>query len=369
MSYNENNRSNFDLSKPTFDLFSLRTIRNDALLQYNALNQSEPLRINLYLILTISLFSFPTVSEAVIGEQATIQSIIVSVLAGVGSFGLFIKECQSRLNQLSRIEKEMNAEYLQVSLSTTNKLNPKLFQEGSTSPTSSSDNSSLKSLRGKKRVVAICGTTNELKSVMESFRVFRRRLQQSNSIVVPVPTDLNTIEQRNNNSHGEKWWSMLGITESEIRSCQWLGQPNDISSWKEYFTNLVDDANSAQEGDNGSSGSSLVWFGLNYNGRSFASGSGIQNSPLVLQILGQNLRPIEILDESDECEMINPANKDVDVNVVNEIMDCQKEFYSALTEGDLDRMNTIHMDSKTNEVSEVRHSGYYELCLSALHSK
>ena len=49
MSYNENNRSNFDLSKPTFDLFSLRTIRNDALLQYNGLTVrgmrdfSEPL--------------------------------------------------------------------------------------------------------------------------------------------------------------------------------------------------------------------------------------------------------------------------------------------------------------------------------------
>ena len=74
MSYNNNpnSRNDFNLSKPTFDLFTLRSIRNDALLQYSSLNQSEPLRINIYLLLTITLLSFPTLSEAVIGEEASV---------------------------------------------------------------------------------------------------------------------------------------------------------------------------------------------------------------------------------------------------------------------------------------------------------
>ena len=45
----------FDITKPTFDLLSFRQIRSDALLRYNSLNQSEPLRINLFLLLTASL--------------------------------------------------------------------------------------------------------------------------------------------------------------------------------------------------------------------------------------------------------------------------------------------------------------------------
>jgi hypothetical protein len=66
----------FDLSKPVFDLFTFRSIRGDALLRYSTLNQSEPLRINLYGLLALSLFAFPSVvSEAVGGEPAsTLQS-------------------------------------------------------------------------------------------------------------------------------------------------------------------------------------------------------------------------------------------------------------------------------------------------------
>ena len=352
MSYYDNNnnrRNDFDLSKPTFDLFSLRTIRNDALLQYSSLNQSEPLRINLYLILTITLFSFPTISEAVIGEQANIQSTIISVVTGIASFSLFIKECRNRLNQLIRIEKEMNAEYLKLSLSTRNKLNPKLFDNDS-------GGTSLKSFRGNKRVVVICGTTNELKDVMLSFRIFRRRLTQANSIVVPIPTD---VEKYNNNM--KEWWNQLGVTETEIRSCQWLAQPQDLPSWIKYFENLLEENNSKDEKITRTQ--ELVWFGLNYNGRSFASGSGINNSPILLQILGQNLRPTEILDECDEDESIVAGSKDVDVDIIKTIQSTQKQFYQALTEGDMEAMESIFSSTESNEVTEVRSVKKYGYCV------
>lgn len=332
--------NDFDLSKPTFDLFSFRTIRNDALLQYSSLNQSEPLRINLYLILTITLFSFPTISESVIGEQSTLQSTIASTLLGVGSFTLFLKECKNRLNQLMRIEKEMNAEYLKLSLSTLNKLNPKLFDHSNNEAMrTNSNNNTLKALRGKKRIVAICGKTNELKDALRPFRIFRRRLNQSNSIVIPVPTDIDS-------NNVKDYWKHLGITETEIRSCQWLAQAQDLSLWKEYFNNLIEQDNENKN--------ELVWFGLNYNGRSFASGSGMNNSPILLQILGQNLRPVEILDESDEPESINAANKEVDAGIVREIQTAQSDFYEALTNGNLEKMNMICSMKQSSEVTEVR---------------
>ncbi len=332
--------NDFDLSKPTFDLFSFRTIRNDALLQYSSLNQSEPLRINLYLILTITLFSFPTISESVIGEQSTLQSTIASTLLGVGSFTLFLKECKNRLNQLMRIEKEMNAEYLKLSLSTLNKLNPKLFNDSNNEAMmTNNSNNTLKALRGKKRIVAICGKTNELKEALIPFRIFRRRLNQSNSIVIPVPTDIDF-------NNVKEYWKDLGITETEIRSCQWLAQAQDLSSWKEYFNNLIEHDNENKN--------ELVWFGLNYNGRSFASGNGMNNSPILLQILGQNLRPVEILDESDEPEIINAANKEVDASIMREIQNAQSDFYEALTNGKLEKMNMICSKKQSSEVTEVR---------------
>lgn len=343
MSYydnNDNNRNDFDLSKPTFDLFSFRTIRNDALLQYSSLNQSEPLRINLYLILTVGLFSFPTISEAVIGEEANLQSIILSIITGMGSFSLFFNECRNRLNQLIRIEKEMNAEYLKLSISTQNKLNPKLFDGGSGS---SDPTTTLKSLRGKKRIVALCGTTSELKDTMLQFRIFRRRLNQANAIVIPVPTDLDALEMK-------EFWKSLDISETEIRSCQWLAQAQDVPSWVEYFDKIVEGNMKEMKGN---SSNKLIWFGLNYNGRSFASGNGVNNGPLLLQILGQNLRPTDFLDDSDKAETLNPASKEWNAEIVNDIQNAQQEFYKALTEGDLEKMNIICSDKESDEVTEV----------------
>lgn len=75
----------FDVSKPVFDLFALRQIRGDALLQYNALNQSEPLRINIYGLVAVACFSAPLVSEAVGGEPLTFVATAASTLAGFGS--------------------------------------------------------------------------------------------------------------------------------------------------------------------------------------------------------------------------------------------------------------------------------------------
>lgn len=317
---------NFDLSKPTFDLFSAKFIRNDALLQYSSLNQSEPLRINLYLILAFSLFAFPTLSEAVIGEKAQLTSTVTSFLGGIGAVILFIRECQSRSKQLMRIEKELNAETLPIRLSTTNRFDERLF--------SNQPLLTLKDLRGKKRVVAISGSTMVLKKLMPQIRIYRRRFAQAGAVVVIVPSDTNnTID-----------WDDFGVTEEEVRSDQWLAQIEEPKKWKEYFESLVED----QPSDG------LIWFGLNFNGRSFASASG--EEPKLLQIFGQNLRPLEFLD-LQEADKFIIASDDSKMDYSTSIEKCQAEFYDALTNGNEEKMKEIFSNQFANEVSEITENG------------
>ena len=329
--------ANFDLSKPTFDLFSLRSVRNDALLQYSSLNQSEPLRINLYLVLSVVLFSFPTLSEAVVGEEAQLSSTVLAFLGGLGTAVLFVRECQNRLKQLNRIEKEMNAEVLPIKISTNNKFDRTLYGNQPTV--------SLKDLRSNKRVLAISGPSDQLKDILVPLRVFRRRLAQAGAIVAVVPND----------SVGTAELSDFGIQESEIRSGQWFGQVQQTDTWVNYFKSLSNDENSKND---------LVWFGLNYNGRSFASGIG--EAPLLLELLGRNLRPVEMLDQSDEPESRLGVNAE-EAAVIEDISQRQADFYRALTTGDLNAMNAICADNKVQEVSEILSAGgridSWESCL------
>ena len=334
------NGNRFDLSRKVFDLFSLRTIRNDALLQYNALNQSEPLRINLSILLSVALFSYPSLSEAVVGETAQLPATIISILGGVGSTALCVRECSNRLKQLTRIEKEMNAEFLTLKLSTKNKFEEKLYGKNVVS---------LKALRGKKRVLAICGKTADLANVVEQLRVFRRRFDQADAMVAVVPTDGERVEFVDFND--------LGVTEADVRSSQWLGQVQDVNSWMEYFKDLASGLD--QEKDQ------IIWFGLNNNGRSFASGCG--EPPRILELLGQNLRPVALLDESDDDAFI-PLIDSEEGKLTTTVLDAQKQFYNALTSGDLVSMNNVFTEAEVGEVTEVISAGgradAWESCLA-----
>ena len=334
------NGNRFDLSRKVFDLFSLRTIRNDALLQYNALNQSEPLRINLSIMLSIALFSYPTLSEAVVGETAQLPATIISILGGIGSAAVGVKECSNRLKQLTRIEKEMNAEFLTLKLSTKNKFDDKIYGKNVIG---------LKTLRGKKRVLAISGKTEDLKDAVEELRIFRRRFDQADAIVAVVPTDGKNVEFVDFND--------LGVTEADVRSSQWLGEVQDVNSWLQYFKDLASDSEEEKE--------QIIWFGLNNNGRSFASGSG--EPPRILELLGQNLRPVSLLDESDEDAFI-PLIDSEEGKLATGVLDAQKQFYNALTGGDLASMNKVFTEAEVDEVSEVISAGGradgWESCLA-----
>jgi hypothetical protein len=72
---NENGGTTFDLSKAIYDLYSLRMVRGDAMIQYNLRNQSEPLRINLALIGTLFLICLPSLISEFSGASSSITVI------------------------------------------------------------------------------------------------------------------------------------------------------------------------------------------------------------------------------------------------------------------------------------------------------
>ena len=317
----------FDITKPTFDLLSLRLIRSDALLRYNSLNQSEPLRINLYLLATITLIGYPLWCESVTGDVATTITTIVSSVSGLGCAVLFWKECTRRSNQLSRMEKELNAERLEVRM-------PVNVAFSSTRGSMVR----LGDLKSKRRILAIRGTKEKLssESILTTLCLLRRRLVQSQTIVVFVPTD---------GSQKVDWgWDMNQLGSNNY--APWLAEALNIEGWLNYFDELLDKG----KDDWNSRSDELAWFALNFNGRSIASGYG--DAPRVLELLGQQLQPMEILDVTDEPEFQE------ETPAVKQILDSQQKFYSILTNSSDEKdMFPVFATTVAIEVDEVVNGG------------
>ena len=318
-----NGDNSFDISKATFDLYTLRSIRGDALLRYNSLNQSEPLRINLYLIAMVSFFSYPVISQAVFDEPATLPGTIGSLLAGSFSTYRFIRECGRRSRKLNRMERELNSESLSVRI-LNNQLADRAF--GSTPYT-------LRQLRGSRRVLTICGTKEELKKALVPFRTLGRRLVQASVLVVPVPTD--------GSSSFDEW----GVSTEELRSSPYFAEVVNPSEWSEYFRSLIAINNEDLVVDDELP---LAWFGFANSGKSFGSGIG---PPRLVEVLGQNLLPVEILDPTDK-----PAFA-LDDDEERAIFDAQQKFYEALTGGSLPGIQAVFQNRESPQVQEVVEQG------------
>lgn len=346
--FNSRDNSNgigFDLSKPTFDLFSLRSVRNDALLQYNSLNQSEPLRINIYLLLTVVLLSFPSLSEAVIGES--VSSVWPSTVAAVGTTALFLRECKARALQLTRFERELNAEFLPVRL------------PPSTPFASNRAEATLKQLRGNKRVIVVAGNELSLTKVLPICFALGNRLKQADALLVPL-----LMSDGNNRKSKDLLCSIIGSDDfTQLTKQPWFAEPLDTNEWQSYFETLIDDEIAMgdvpnEEVDN------LRWFGLNFNGRSFASGKGVSSFRL-LEIMGQNLRPTDIFFESDnpnDNKSTAMIAKNTD-DQVQKVLDSQSLFYDALTGGNLESIRNIFTSNSnylSPEVTEVRYFFFFK---------
>lgn len=300
----------FDVSRPVFDLLSLRSIRGDALIRYDALNQSEPLRITLYALLALSFFAAPSLSEAVGYDDMSTAATFGSYAFGVSSVGLWIRECTRRSKQLNRIEKELNTESLPVRLP-TNLLSDVPFSRLTTLK-------ELRRLPNPPRIIAVSGTREKLEEALRELSILGRRLQQATVFVIAIPTD------------GSKVSDLLASS-----SLPWLADAYDSKTWQDYFQSLTTD------GEETSTCASFQWFGLNSSGRSF--GSGQDAVPSWIQILGQHLRPTEFLDESDNASvMADPS-----------LLRSLESFYLFLTTGDSQGISSIFSSNEAPLVSEV----------------
>jgi hypothetical protein len=309
----------FDISKPVFDLLSFRSVRGDAVVRYDSMNQSEPLRITLFGLFCISFLIAPTFTEAVGYDPMSTPTVAASIFGSLVSGGLFVRECSRRANQLSRIEKELNTERLPIRLP-TNQFAEMPFAQ----PVTLKELRTATSSQQPPRLIAICGDKSKLQQALTSLAVFGQRLKQASTYVVAVSTDGST----------SKDWQTL-----EPRSYQsWLADPYQPQLWREYFQELSESDNST----------TFRWFGLTARGQSWGSGEG--DIPQWLQVLGQFLRPTDFLDV-DDTTMAR------DDNTKQELLDNLQSFYQALTTGDENGITGIYSTSPSPAVTEVTDAG------------
>lgn len=313
----------FDVSKPVFDLLSFRSIRGDAIVRYDATNQSEPLRIQLYAIFFLTFLAAPSLCDALGYDPLGTPGTIGSIVASLGSGGLLARECKRRSRQLDRIEKELNTQLLPIRLP-TNALADRQFSK----PVALGQ---LSSQRNPPRVIALCGTEEKLQKALEGLMIFGKRLEQASVFVVCIPLK-DTFDPY-------KW-----VMEKQNNSGKipWLADSYNNKIWRAYFDAL---SSSDDEG----AMSTFRWFGLNSSGRSI--GSGKDEIPMWLQLLGQHFRPT--LDDFDLMETSTTSYEDGALALSEAV----ENFYGALTSGNQDIMKDIFSESVSSQVTEVVDAG------------
>eukprot|EP00960_Hanusia_phi_P063507 765499-Hanusia_phi.AAC.6 len=143
--------------------------RREARLRYATLNQSEPLRILLFALLTVFSASASALAEALdssLSDSETLTSLAVSAV----SFLLFLRERGRRTAQLVRFDRESGAADLSAS-----------FEDPLTGARRSVK---LRDLRDKLRVLVVYGDAETLRKVLKEAAVYRRRILQSQVLLV-----------------------------------------------------------------------------------------------------------------------------------------------------------------------------------------
>jgi len=335
---NGQQQQTYDMSKPMIDLYSFRAVRGDALTKYNSLNQSEPLRINLALFAAFCFASSPWLLDELAGLPAFEDPIMTAGAAAgaVASVGLFLRECGRRSRQLTRLEKELAALDLRIRLP-TNALADQPYER---------DAVTVRQLQRQKgiRVVALYGNDAKLRECLQNLRVFGRRLLQSNTYVVPVSSDGDGgfVGRELDNNLRLPWLALPSADATAARG---------RSDWKLYFEDLSEGDSSKEDRLPGGSSSTFKWFGLRATGRSFASGQG--SEPSWLQLLGRHLRPVDILPSVSESESGTVLSDDDRGQILKQ----QSRFYSALTSGNLQEMESIFINKLDEEVTGVVKDG------------
>ena len=333
----EGGDAGFSFSGQQFDILSLRSFRRDTILQYDATNQSEPLRIALTLFGVLFSLSVPALSsELRIGDELTAD---VGAVLGAGISGaLFLRNRGARTNRMAKIDKE----YALGDLRAT-------FRGVQTRY--------LRELRGKRRVVAVVGTRSVVDGAIAEARVYRRRITAADAVVVPVYTDVS-------GGGGGGDGTIGGEAESK-----YLWTAADPAEWQSYFRELLDARGMTSSGANG------AWIGLNVKGRTFGSALG---SPKWDELLGTALQPVgdgfgdfkEVKTSAEEAaaeaaataSSMGTVARGAEANAeavaqATELLAAQSTFYDALTSGDVTTMNGLWDMTPDPAVSETLADG------------
>lgn len=300
--------SSFDFdNRRSFDFLSLIEVSERTKLQYASTNQSEPLRIYLYLTLTVCLLFSSTLTSAVQIDLVE-PSLTITRLLGIASSFLFVRESGFRRKQLNRLELESGARDLPITVSTIT---------GSTTK-------SLRDFDGIYRFLVLRGTASELYQSLNLASVFRKRFKTSNTILICSSTDGSSRSEWISNAPE----SLLATIPSTSKS-----------SWEAFFEGLLESSSPANR-------SASCWFGLNNKGRSF--GSGLSASPDLLTLFGRSLRPNELISPADIIDVFEGKSEDEGI-----IIEKQRAFYDALTSGNVDQMNVIFSTSRSEAVQNI----------------
>lgn len=322
----------FDTAAQQFDLLSLRTFRRDTILQYDATNQSEPLRIALTLLGILFSLSIPALaSELRVSDELTLN---VAAVLGTGiSGGLFARNRGARQARMEKIDRE----YAMGDLRAT-------YRGVRTSR--------LQELRGKRRVVVVTGSAATVEEALTQARVYRRRLSEAEAVVVPVFTEGGATS---------------GALVSEAES-KWLWAAAEPEQWRTYFGELLS-ARGLSTTANG------AWIGLNLRGRTFGSALG---APRWDEVLGTALRPSgdgfgeyaeapydareAVAEAASAAQALAGAGVLADADAEADaasLLDAQKRFYDTLTSADAETMATLWDEGATTDsyVTDVVRAG------------
>ncbi|CAE7830187.1 RDH8 [Symbiodinium microadriaticum] len=292
------------LRRPEFDPLSLQDFRREALLQYSNTNQSEPLRILIFLFVTICGLFSPTFFPSNAGPPFFVAAATVTLASGF----LFLRERGKRTAQLVRLEREYSIGDLSVELS---------------EPVSGrSESKELQALRDQYRLVALFGSFDQLVEALRAALPYRRRFEQSRVLVLAVSATLEDSDKVAFAAFG---------SEALLRQAgPWLAKAKQLRRWRSYFEALAEDKNSS--GD-------CLWVGLNFRGRVFGSDFGC---PIWDEVLAA-MPPIKRLSSLEERYALADA--------ASGALEAQEEFYRALCEGDKQAMAAIFDEKDDAELT------------------
>eukprot|EP00316_Scyphosphaera_apsteinii_P008227 CAMPEP_0119310626 /NCGR_PEP_ID=MMETSP1333-20130426/19675_1 /TAXON_ID=418940 /ORGANISM="Scyphosphaera apsteinii, Strain RCC1455" /LENGTH=470 /DNA_ID=CAMNT_0007314841 /DNA_START=69 /DNA_END=1481 /DNA_ORIENTATION=- len=307
----------YDLAAPTYDWLEGREFRRSTMLQYGVSQRSQQLRIIFFTSSSLISLLLPYLSTELFASAPFtalgLAGCAVSALA-FGAAGWSEKKTRGKV--LVRMERELRLGELSI------------WQPYSA--IGGDSKRALSDLRGKRRVVALCGEPSKLLAALQSAAVYRRRLAQSGIVLVGVLADGCTDD------------FVASAYSSAARAAEgegWLWQPTDLVAWRVYFTELL-------------SGSGCMiadgaWLALSLQGRSCASGVG---SPTWDELLGTKFPPLGPLSRSE------PAAK-ARGNAEMRILAAQRKLYAALSSANAEGVVALCLSKDDAEVTQLQQAG------------